>query len=147
MLITQRTPAIDSTPRAVAPLNIVVLFTSVASTLNALKKAGDLASGLSATITLLVPQVVPYPLPLTRAPVMQEFNERRFRVIAENSPVETTVRIYLCRDKRQALHSALDPKSIVVLGAARRTWWPSAEKRLAAHLKRSGHSVVIAERN
>ena len=45
-------------------LNIAVVFTSVASTLAALKEAGNLASSLGARIKLLVPQVVPYPLPL-----------------------------------------------------------------------------------
>jgi hypothetical protein len=45
-------------------LSIAVVLTSVESTLSALKEAGALASSLGARITLLVPQVVPYPLPL-----------------------------------------------------------------------------------
>jgi hypothetical protein len=44
-------------------LNIAVVFTSVESTLAALKEAGNLANSLGAKITLVVPQVVPYPLP------------------------------------------------------------------------------------
>src|ERR1700733_7525772 len=80
-------------------LKIAVLFTSVESTLAALKEAGDLANHLGAQITLVVPQIVPYPLPLEGPPVPAEFSERRFRVIASESPVETTVRIYLCRDR------------------------------------------------
>jgi len=46
-----------------------------------------------ARITLLVPQIVPYPLPLTSPPILLDFNERRFRLIAEQAPVETTVRL------------------------------------------------------
>ena len=63
-------------------LNLDVVFTSLEPTLAALKKAADLASRLNARITLVVPQVVPYPLPLKTPPVLIDFNERRFRVIA-----------------------------------------------------------------
>src|SRR5262245_40217603 len=72
-------------------LNISVVFTSVVSTLAALKEAGRLASSLGARITIVVPQVVPYPLPLESPPTLVEFSENRFRVIASESPVETSV--------------------------------------------------------
>ena len=84
-------------------LNIAVVFTSVESTLAALKEAGNLANSLGARIKLVVPQVVPYPLPLETPPVLVEFNENRFRVIASESPVETSVQIYLCRDRLETL--------------------------------------------
>src|SRR5450432_1000379 len=58
-------------------LNIAVVFTSVESTLAALKEAGNLANSLGARITLMVPQVVPFPLPLETPPVRAEFNENR----------------------------------------------------------------------
>ncbi len=67
-------------------LNIAVVFTSVEPTLAALKEAGNLAASLGARITLLVPQVVPHPLPLESPPVLVEFNENRFRVIASQIP-------------------------------------------------------------
>src|SRR5438552_15908418 len=63
-------------------LNINVVFTSVNATLAALKAAGTLANHLAAHITLVVLQIVPYPLALTDPPVSLEWNERRFRVIA-----------------------------------------------------------------
>src|ERR1700756_2853402 len=75
-------------------LNIAVIFTSVEATLTALKEAGNLANSLGARIKLVVPQVVPYPLPLETPPVLVEFNENRFRVIACECPVETSVQIY-----------------------------------------------------
>src|SRR5207247_196821 len=80
-------------------LNISVVFTSVESTLAALKAAADLANSLGARIMLVATQLVPYPLPLESPPVLVEFNENRFRVIARQSPVETSVQIYLCRDR------------------------------------------------
>jgi hypothetical protein len=95
-------------------LNIAVVFTSIEATLPALRKAGVLANSLRARVTLLVPQVVPHPLPLETPPVLVEFNERRFRLIACKSPVETTVRIFLCRD------------------------------RVARKLRRAGHEVILS---
>jgi len=125
-------------------LNIAVVFTSVESTLAALKEAGDLATSLGARITLLVPQVVPYPLPLESPPILLDFNESRFKVIASESPVETSVQIYLCRDPFETVVSALNPGSLVVLGGRKR-WWPTREKNLASRLRRAGHEVVFKE--
>jgi hypothetical protein len=138
------TPVLPETGDREAKLNISVIFTSVASTLNALKRAGALAARFGARITLLVPQVVPFPMPLESPPVLLDWSERRFRVIAERSPVETTVQIFLCRDRLETLVSVLRAGSIVVLGAPHR-WWPTAEARLARKLRKSGHEVILAE--
>src|SRR5579862_4437955 len=113
-------PSYPATEKVEHGLNVSVIFTSVEATLAALKEAGSLAGSLGARITLLVPQVVPYPLPLETPPVLLEFNEKRFRVIATQSPVETSVQIYLCRDKLEALTSVLSPRSVVVLGGRKR---------------------------
>jgi hypothetical protein len=125
-------------------LNISVVFTSVDATLAALKAAAGLADSLSAYITLVVPQVVPYPLPLESPPVLLDWNERRFRVIATECLVETTVQISLGRDRFQALGTVLNPRSVVVIGARRR-WWFTPERRLVRHLRRSGHQVIVTE--
>jgi hypothetical protein len=125
-------------------LGVVVVFTSVESTVHALRRAGALATRLSAHITLVVPQVVPYPLPLTSPPVLLDFSERRFRVIAAESPVDTTVRLYLCRDQMETLAAVLEPHSLIVLGGRKR-WWPTQETRLARKLRRAGHEVILEE--
>ncbi len=127
-------------------LNISVVFTSVKPTLSALREAGRLASSLGAHITLLVPQVVPYPLELEKKTDWEDFNARRFRIVAGESPVSTTVRVYLCRDPEDAVLAALTPHSLVVIGGRKR-WWPTSEKRLAGKLRRAGHEVIVAERN
>ena len=133
------------TPKETEPsLNVAVVFTSLDSTLVALRKAANLASRLGTRISLLVPQVVPYPLPLESPPVLLDWNERRFKVIAEQSPVETTVQIFLCRDRLETLKAALNPRSLVVVGGSKH-WWPTAEKRLARRLRADGHEVILAE--
>ena len=140
-------PALPPRPRsadAESRLNISVVFTSVEATLQALKRAGTLATRLKGRITLLVPQVVPFPLPLASPPVLLDWNERRFEVIATQSPVETRVKLYLCRDGQETLSRALDPHSLVVLGGRKR-WWPTAERRLARKLRRAGHEVIFTE--
>ena len=110
-----------------------------------LRKASSLASSLNCRINLVVPQVVPFPLPLASPPVLLDWNEKRFRVIAGTSPVETTVQIYLCRDRVHTLLKALAPRSLVVVGDRKRWWWPTPEKRLARELRRAGHKVILTE--
>ena len=130
-------------------LNVSVVFTSVNATLAALKAAGDLLGnrpGSLGHITLIVPQFVPYPLPLASHPSMVDFTERRLRVIASDCRVDTRICIYLCRDPLETLKSVLKPHSLVILGSRKR-WWPTAEKRLAAKLRHVGHEVIVTERN
>ena len=137
-------PGQPQAEEAESRLNIGVIFTSVPETLAALRRAGELASRLNARITLVVAQVVPYPAPLESPPVLIEFNENRFRVIASESAVETTVRVHLCRDRWEALKLILQPRSLVVLGGRRR-WWPTEESGLARKLRRGGHQVILTE--
>jgi len=142
----QFTPAVVSRRigEAESTLDIAVVFTTVNSTLAALKKAGALASSLNGRINLVVPQVVPYPLPLTNPPVPISFNERLFRVIAGESSIETSVRLYLCRDSLDTVLAVLSPHSLVVVGARARGWL-NPEKRLARKLRRAGHQVIVTE--
>jgi hypothetical protein len=110
-------------------VEVVVVHTAIPTTLVALKTAATLAKGLSARVRLLVPQVVPYALPLEHPPVPISFTERRFRTVAEKAAV-------------------LRPRSLIVVGARSTSWWsrawPSAETRLARRLRRLGHQVVFA---
>ena len=63
-------------------LEISVVFTSPEFTAIALKRAATLAGNLDARITLVVPQVVPFPLPLASPPALLDFQEARLREIA-----------------------------------------------------------------
>jgi hypothetical protein len=125
-------------------LDVFVVFTSISATMQALKRAAVLAESLASRITLLVPQVVPYPLPLAKPGVNSEFTERRFYALASANRVQTSVRIYLCRDRWDALAQVLKPNSLVVLGEEKH-WWPTASGRMARKLRRMGHAVVVVE--
>jgi len=124
-------------------LGIVVLFTGIANTLRALKTAARMVEGLDARVRLLVPQMVPYPLPLASPPVLLEFAERRFRLLAEQQKIETQVEIFLCRDSEILWSDVLPGHSTVIIGGARR-WWPTKEENLARSLRRAGHEVIFA---
>jgi hypothetical protein len=125
-------------------LDVAVVFTSSGATISALDRAGSLAESLGGHITLVVPQIVPYPLPLTSPPVLLDFQEKRFREIAAKSRAQIDVQLYLCRDALVALKAVLKPHSLVVIGARKR-WWPTRETSLARRLRRMGHEVVLAE--
>jgi hypothetical protein len=139
-----RRPAPAPAPATESKLEVAVVFTSPAATMTALRKAGFLARSLNARISLLVPQVVPYPAPLESPPVLLDFSEQWFREIAAESPVETAVQIYLCRDRTDTLQSVLPPRSLVVIGGRKR-WWTTREKILARKLRHAGHEVVFTE--
>jgi len=139
-----RTPERHVADKAEPQLNVSVIFTSVEGTMAALRTAGTLANKLGGRITLMVPEVVPYHLPLNKPAVLHDWNERRFRVLAAQSPVDTTVRFYLCRDRDETLANVLTPHSLVVIGG-KKHWWPTSESRLAKRLRRLGHEVILTE--
>jgi hypothetical protein len=124
-------------------LEIVVIFTAEKQTLEALRTAASLAQGLDGAIHVIVPQVVPFPLPLDRPPVDLDFTESRFRTLIPNRPIQTWVDVRLCREESDIL-SALAPKSLVVIGVRTR-WWPQSDRRLARLLRAEGHHVLMTE--
>jgi hypothetical protein len=144
METTPRGQIIERQPTTEAQLNVTVLFTSVEGTMTALRKAGTLASRLGGRIMIVVPEVVPYHLPLNEPPVRHDWNEKRFRLLAAESSVETSVRFYLCRDEGEMLAKRLRPHSLVVLGG-KKHWWPTRQSRLAKRLSSLGHEVILAE--
>jgi len=135
-----------ATSESESALNITVVFTAAKDTIAALKKAGTMAESLGARITLLVLQIVPFPLPLTSPPVLLDFQEKRFREIAKESPVDTTVQLYLCRDSDDTFSKVLEPRSIVVIGG-RKQFWPTLASRMARRLRKAGHEVILTEEN
>jgi hypothetical protein len=122
-------------------LEVFVPFTTERGTLAALHAAFRLSIDLRARIEMIAPEIVPYPLPLNRPPVALSFLENRYRSLLEQCGVAARIQIRLCRQPREAIASALNPESLVVVGASRR--WRPTEERLCGWLRSQGHFVTI----
>ena len=127
---------------------IFVLFTGVRKTLDALWNAGRLARDLDVHIEIIVPEIVPYPLPLDEPPVLRSFWNHRYRTIVEQAGIDTSIHVCLCREPREAVDRLLDPGSIVVIGTrhigTRHRWWPTREHRFGRWLRTKGCHVIFA---
>jgi len=142
----KRAPAQLAAPpllREAGQLRCYVVFTTRRQSIAALREAEALAQGLEARITVLAAYEVPYHLPLHQPPVSIRFTEERLAQWVEQGGVAAAVRVYLCRDRCEAIRHALPAGSLVVI-AARTRWWPSRTGKLARMLERDGHRVVLA---
>ena len=120
-------------------LDLKVVFTDLVRTSAALKTAREMARGLGARITVVIAQVVPYPLPLADPPVPIQFTERMVESMADDN---TAFEIYLCRDRNETIRRALPPDSVVIVGSRMRSWF-SWERALARVLRHDGRRVLV----
>ncbi len=128
-----------------AQLTVNVIYTNPGGTLAALEEAEALASDLNRRIRLLAAHVVPIRFPVDSPPVSRSFLERRLLDLVARGIqglIETSISLYLCRNARLGLRQALAPRSLVIVGCARR-WWPWKEESLARMLRSEGHQVVL----
>jgi len=126
-------------------LQVRVIYTTPEGTVAALRAAGDLATNLQASITLVVAEPVPMHFSLERPHVPVDFLERHnWALISEagllDHPVD--IKICLCRNARQALKQVLGAHSLIVIGGGAH-WWNRAERKLANWLSRLGHHVIF----
>jgi hypothetical protein len=126
-------------------LHIGVVFTDFEGTRTALKAAATLSTGLEADIDLIVPQIVPFPLPLARPTVPPAFTLQRLRELAAAAEVQPSIYVYFCRDRLQTLLQVLELHSVIVVGSRQR-WFPTQPERLAKALRKNGHHVILARR-
>ena len=143
MPVTAEGRPVRNTTASGAHLNIAVVFTDSEGTAAALRTAGALARRLDGRVTVFAPVEVSWRLPVERPPVSPQWNRRRFQALAGESGVETTFRLYLCRDSWEILRRVLSPNSLVVVGG-RKHWW-TREARLVRRLRALGHQAVLAE--
>jgi hypothetical protein len=123
-------------------LNLNVVFTSTPGTAAALSAARTLAARLDAAITVLVPEVVPFPMAVDHPQISPQFLEARVRALTAELPNDVRVRILLCRNGEEAVLRALQPRSLVVIGGPKH-WWPTRESALARRLEDRRHQVVF----
>src|ERR1700761_3431074 len=137
---------VSATPQAEA-LALTVLFTNVGETLAALHAAARFAHQLGASIRILAPLVVPYPLPLDKPRVDPQFRLRQFRTLCEREPIETWIDAPLCPDAGQAIRESLAPHSLVLIGGDE-GWNPFGfRRRLVTDLRKAGHQPIFVGRN
>jgi hypothetical protein len=125
---------------------INVILTDPESTLAAFATARHLAHDLPARINLLAFQYVPLPFPLARPPVSVAFTQRFLVDLARRGAqgrFESVVRLYLCRNKRQAIVRALNSHSIVIIGGTG-GWRRTKERELGRMLESNGCQVIYA---
>jgi hypothetical protein len=124
-------------------VEIIIIHTELSATLKAIKVASKLANGLDASMHLIVPEIVPYPLPLDRPPVPVEFVHQHIRAALRTNGCEARIEILLCRDLEEGILIVLAPLSTVVFCAP--TGWTrwSWNNRLARHLRKRGHEVIV----
>jgi hypothetical protein len=125
-------------------LTVTVLFTDVPHTLAALRQAAGLGSSLHASIRILMPIVVPYPLGLSESPVDSRILHRRLTTVAKGVGIPTWINVVYCRDREETIEKCLDPHSIVVV-CWRKRWLFNTTGRLAKQLTMLGHHVIAAE--
>lgn len=118
--------------------NVAVIFTTIESTLSALKEAAALADQWNARLTLIVPDAA------SRAERPQFGWPWRFHVVTGGHSVEAKVRVCCCRDAGMVPKSAIEPRSIVVIGKPKH-WWLTRERRLARRLRNAGLDVVFSK--
>jgi hypothetical protein len=134
-----RTAARDETPPA--PLDVVIPVTTPELTRAGIKAAERLAAGLYAQVRLVRIQIVPYPLQLGRPPVPVDFLQEQLHTYGSVLSLKREIR--LARDFEPALIGALRPGSLVIIAAKKRRW-RTANEQMAAALQRAGYSVLIA---
>jgi hypothetical protein len=128
-------------------LRLTVVFTSVPGTVAALVRAGRLARDLDLSLTLMVPQVVPYQVPVTSPPVaVSHTRQMALALISESNlnACEINVQICLCRDRLECLSRLMSARSIIFVGG-RDFWWRTRERKLARALRALAYEVIFVD--
>lgn len=128
-------------------LDLTVIFTTVRGTAAALNLAGSLAHDLDARVTLVVPQVVPYRIPLNCPPIDLGHTRRMMLSLIADSPargLDVAIQICLCRDRKLCLNCFVTPNSVVLVGG-RGSWWGRRERGLARFMRSRGHEVIFVD--
>lgn len=123
---------------------IHVIYTTPRETRESVRIAGLLARDLGASLEILAPLVVPYPLPLNRPTAPASFTERSLAALVDGCDVDVDVKILLCRDREETIPRWLPPESVAVIGRRRR-WGPGSSRGLIRAVRRNGHQVVVVE--
>jgi hypothetical protein len=137
---TNGSPGREST--AWAPQQIYVLFTDPEETLRAVRVAGPLAHAIGGDVTVVHFRSIGFGAPLEYPAGLSPVETDAFRARLAAVDGNASVRVWLCRDARQAIRSVIDGRSLIVIGG-RRGWWPTPSKRWRRILEAQGYLVVF----
>ena len=122
---------------------VYVVFTSIGETLAAMHVAGDFARVLGVPITIVHFRTVPYALPADEPNGLSPAETDAFIERLRDEHEDVRIRVYLCRDERQAVPLAFKPHSLIVI-AGRPSYWPTRSERWRRMLEAAGHYVILA---
>src|SRR5262249_39765556 len=104
----------------VAPIDLVVPFTTPFLTRAAIEAAEHLGAGLHAAIRLIGVQTVPFPLEPEQSRVDVTLLRRQLAAFRSKLPIKPQVR--LARDVTPEILNSLSRESTVVIASRRRPW-------------------------
>jgi hypothetical protein len=125
-------------------LSVCVPYTGSDLTRAALSAVAVLTRNLGVHVSLVVVQVVPFPLPLDRPAISPRFFEQELKALVRGIEVPVDTQVVIARDREVGFDRAISPGSLVVL-ATRKRWWPTPQAKLARLLACAGHSVALLE--
>jgi hypothetical protein len=139
--------AVLATEHQTAGPHISVVATTIQGTEAALLAAKAAAQGRGGQISLLVPRVdFPAPPP-DRFVDTTSWLVARYEKIARDVGQPVRVRVCACRSAAEAAARLGPASGTLFVGGPERWWWPTAEKRLAATLRRAGRDVIYVACN
>jgi hypothetical protein len=92
-------------------------------------------------VRLIDIHVVPYGVSLDRPTIQRKHLERRLRRLARETNLRASAEVVYARNWEQGLRRVLSSVSTILL-PIHRSSWRTSEKRLAARLRKTGHTVI-----
>ena len=92
-------------------------------------------------VRLIDIHVVPYGVSLDRPTIQRKHLERRLTRLALETNLQASTEVVYTRNWEQGLRRVLTSVSTVLL-PIRRSSWRTSDKRLAARLRKTGHTVI-----
>jgi hypothetical protein len=92
-------------------------------------------------VRLIDIHVVPYGVSLGRPTIQRKHLERRLRRLARETNLRASAEVVYARNWEQGLRRVLSSVSKILL-PIHRSSWRTSEKRLAARLRKTGHTVI-----
>jgi hypothetical protein len=123
---------------------IYVVFTGGPETRAAVRAAEPLSAALGSPLTVVDFRVQPYPLKPKVASLTRPAQAEEFAGWLQQHDAAAKLRVFVCRDPRQAFDTAFRPHSLIVVGGNRR-WWPTRSTRLQRALESAGHLVLFVD--